>query len=258
MSTPLIEATGISRSFGHITALRDASISVSRGEVVALVGDNGAGKSTFMKVLCGVIAPDGGSVSIDGAPQEFRSVREAQQMGIEAVYQNLSLAPDLTIPEGIFLGHELLSDRFGWLTVLDRHKMATEAAEALEVLGIHMSKIDVPIGSLSGGQRQAVAVARAVKWASNAILMDEPTAALGVRQADVVTDVIRAAAAAGLAVIVISHDMPRMLRAADRVVVMRHGATVANLDAHELTIPDVVAEMLGVRDREEELRDDNR
>jgi ABC-type sugar transport system ATPase subunit len=246
MNSPMIEAEGLSRAFGHVQALSDASITVTRGEVVAIVGDNGAGKSTLMKILCGAIAPDTGSLTVDGSSQIFRSVRDAQAIGIEAVYQNLSLAPDLTIPEAIFLGREILSSRFAALKVLDRHRMADEAAAALKALGISLPKLEVPVGSLSGGQRQAVAVARAIRWASNVLLMDEPTAALGVRQSDIVTNVIRAVATSGLAVVVISHDMPRMLQTADRIVVMRHGATVADLRAEDTTIPDIVAEMLGV------------
>jgi simple sugar transport system ATP-binding protein len=248
MPRVIIDAAELSRDFGHVQALRDASLRVHEREVVALVGDNGAGKSTFMNILGGALAPDHGSLQILGAPAQFTSVRDAQAVGVESVYQNLSLAPDLTVPESIFLGHEVLSTRWRWLNVLDRDAMAEQSVKALKLLGIELPRLDVPIADLSGGQRQAVAVARAVKWAKSAILMDEPTAALGVRQTDIVTRVIRAAANSGLAVLVISHDMPRMLQTADRIVVMRHGRTVADLHATEVSIPDIVAEMLGISD----------
>jgi ABC-type sugar transport system ATPase subunit len=240
-----IEADHVTKSFGHVQALRDASLKVRRGEVVALVGDNGAGKSTLMKIMAGALVADGGEIRVGGHQVAFQSVRDAQGLGVEAVYQDLSLAPHLTVPESIFLGHEPV---VGWrrLGVMDRRLMEREARDALELLGIQLARVNVRISGLSGGQRQAVAVARAAKWAQSVILLDEPTAALGVKQAQIVTTAVRTIAESGLAVLMISHDMPRMLETADRFVVMRLGETVANLPAANLTIPEIVAEMLGV------------
>jgi ABC-type sugar transport system ATPase subunit len=241
-----IEATDVHKEFGHVRALRGASIRVHRGEIVGLVGDNGAGKSTLMKIMCGALQPDEGDVSILGEPVQLASVREAHEAGVESVYQDLALAPDLTVPESIFLGHEVFSA--GWLRhlgVLSRRQMAAEADAALRLLGIVLPSVNVRISALSGGQRQAVAIARAVKWAQNVILMDEPTAALGTRQTEIVLGTIAAAAAGGLGVLVISHDMPRMLKLANRIVVLRHGAVVAEFPAAGTTIPTIVSAMLG-------------
>jgi simple sugar transport system ATP-binding protein len=244
-SEVVLEARGIVKEFGHVQALRGASLQVRRGEIVALVGDNGAGKSTLLKIMCGALAPDGGELEIGGEPVEWDSVRDAHERGVEAVYQDLALAPDLTVPENIFVGHELLSRRWQRLGVIDRKRMARDSAEALERLGVQLPVLDTKVRDLSGGQRQAVAVARASRWASTAILMDEPTAALGVRQTEIVVDSMRAAAASGLALLVISHDVPRMLSTANRIAVMRLGTVVTTLQARDATIPQIVGLMLG-------------
>lgn len=245
MSDVAIAAKEIVKEFGHVQALRGATLELHKGEVVALVGDNGAGKSTLLKVMCGALAADAGEVEVLGERVEMLSVRDAHDHGVEAVYQDLALAPHLTGPENIFVGHELLSHRWRRLGVVDRRRMAREAHEALEVLGLRLKSLDAKVRDLSGGERQAVAVARAVKWAKSSILMDEPTAALGVRQTRIVIQSIRAAADAGLAVLVISHDVPRMLEVADRICVMRLGRVVATLPAHTATIPQIVGVMLG-------------
>jgi len=241
-----IEAVDIWKEYGHIQALQGAGITVHRGEIVALVGDNGAGKSTLMKVMCGAVAADFGDVRILGTPVRLSTVTEAHELGVEVVYQDLALAPHLTVLESIFLGHEALADgwrqRFG---VLARRRMAAESSAALERLGIVLPSQSLRIRSLSGGQRQAVAIARAVKWATSVLMLDEPTAALGTRQTEIVVSTIERAAADGLGVLVISHDMPRMLKLAHRIVVMRHGRVVADMPAEGLTIPVVVSAMLG-------------
>jgi simple sugar transport system ATP-binding protein len=245
----VIEACDVEKSFGHVDVLRGTSIRVRRGEVLALVGDNAAGKSTLMKTLAGVHKPDSGQVKILNKPVTLNSVRDSQDLGVQVVYQDLALAPDLTIAESVFLGHEPLSTRWRGLKVIDRRRMSSEAAESLERIRVNLpGGVNAPIDSLSGGQRQAVAIARAVRWADSALLMDEPTAALGVRQTDDVTDVIRAAADSGLGVIVISHDMPHMLQTADRICVLRHGRVVADEPAHDLTITKIVEYMLGIRE----------
>lgn len=246
MPDVVIEAKDIRKDYGHVQALRGADLQIRAGEVVGLVGDNGAGKSTLMKIMCGAEQPDGGDIEIRGRRVDLPDVRVAHTLGIEAVYQDLALAPDLSVEESIFLGHEPTVPGWRrWIGWLDKGDMAREAREALERLAISLPTTTVKIQALSGGQRQAVAIARAVRWAESAILMDEPTAALGTRQTELVTGIIRAAAEQGLGVCVISHDMPRMLRLADRIVVMRLGRVVADFPASEASIELVVGAMLG-------------
>src|SRR3954470_14902663 len=180
---PAIAVKGAVKRYGHVQALRGASLEVYPGEIVALYGDNGAGKSTLMKVMLGVVPPDSGSISIAGREVDMTSIRESQDRGVDAVHQDLALPPDLTVLESMFLGHEVMrTGLLGRLGVLDRAAMADASREALERLGIRLTTVRVPVKSLSGGQRQAVAVARAVMWTSTALLMDEPTAALGVAE----------------------------------------------------------------------------
>jgi simple sugar transport system ATP-binding protein len=205
-------------------------------------------------VICGALTPDGGRLSFWGRPTAVTSIRHAQELGVETVYQDLALSPDLSVAENIFLGREPLvrGPIGGWPVTLDRRKMRQMAREAIAAAGIStLNSVDRAVRDLSGGQRQAIAVARAVMWATTAILMDEPTAALGTKQTDIVYESIRRAADRGLAVIVVSHDIPKMLSLADRIAVMRHGRTVANIAAAELTLTDVVTLMLGGQARDE-------
>jgi simple sugar transport system ATP-binding protein len=219
---------------------------VRAGEVVALFGDNGAGKSTLMKVLCGIYRPDGGEVKISGHAVELESIREAQALGVEVVHQDLALAPHVTVLENVFLGHELIGSGWKrWLRVLDRPAMGSAARHALSRLSIDLPSVTIPVGELSGGQRQAVAVARAVMWAHIAVLLDEPTAALGPRQSEIVCQTIRATADRGLAVCVVSHDIPRLLQVADRVVVLRQGTAVLTAPSVQVTLTDIVGAMVG-------------
>jgi simple sugar transport system ATP-binding protein len=246
MPRAVIEVIDIWKRFGHVEALRGASLTVFEGEILALVGDNGAGKSTLMKVICGAIEPDKGSLTLMEHPVRLLSVRHAQELGIETVYQDLALAPDLTVAENVFFGRELV--KLGWrhaLGVLDRTRMAADTQASLRSLGIDLPSLASSVRDLSGGQRQAVAVARAVMWASRVILMDEPTAALGAKQTAIVYDTIRGASERGVASVVVSHDIPSMLKIAHRVAVMRHGRVIATLPAAGLTLGDVVALMLG-------------
>jgi len=246
----VIEAVDIAKRFGHVQALSGANLQVRPGEVLALVGDNGAGKSTLTKVICGALAPDGGTLSFSGETTTVTSIRHAQELGVETVYQDLALAPDLSVAENMFLGREpLRRSPFGdWPAVLDRRRMRHAAWEAIKSAGITtLTSVDRSVRELSGGQRQAIAVARAVMWATSAILMDEPTAALGTKQTDIVYESIRSAAARGLGVVVISHDIPKMLSLAHRIAVMRQGRTVSNTPAGDLTLTDVVTLMLGGR-----------
>jgi len=246
MPETVIEVTDIWKRFGHVEALRGASLKIFEGEIVALVGDNGAGKSTLIKVICGAIKPESGQIILLKEPVRLLSVAHAQELGIETLYQDLALAPDLTVAENVFLGREVTKS--GWrnsLGILDRNRMLGQAQTSLRNLGIDLPSLAVSVRDLSGGQRQAVAVARAVMWASRAILMDEPTAALGTKQTAIVYDTIRSAARSGLATVVVSHDIPSMLKIAHRVAVMRHGRVIATLEAAGLTLADVVALMLG-------------
>lgn len=236
----------IAKRFGHVQALIDANVTVRRGEVVALFGDNGAGKSTFLRMLLGINQPDSGELVIADRPTVLHSVRDAQAQGVDCVHQDLALAPDLSVIDNMFLGHEVrrggLAGRTG---VLSRREMAERADAALRDLGIALPSLTVPVRELSGGQRQAVAVARAVMWSRTAVLMDEPTAALGARQSEIVCDLMRTVADRGLGVLVVSHDLPRTLRVADRVTILWRGRTALEAEAADLTVPDCVAIMVG-------------
>ena len=247
--SPAVEADGITKRFGSIEVLRGVSASLHRAEITAIVGDNGAGKSTFMKILSGEHLPDAGQLRVDGRPVQFRSTQDAQSLGIETVYQDLALAPDLSVPANIFLGREIekpgLSGMFG---VIDRPAMMDQSVEILTSLGVKLKSYRAKVQSLSGGQRQGVAIARAMKWARHAILLDEPTASLGARQREMVYAAIRGAARRNLAVLLISHDLPQVLELAHRIIVMRQGVAVANLDPAGLTVREIVDVMLGARE----------
>jgi ABC-type sugar transport system ATPase subunit len=241
-----IAGRGIAKQFGHVRALVDATVEVHSGEVVALFGDNGAGKSTFVKSLLGIIHPDSGDVVIADETVRLSGIRDAQERGVDCVFQDLSLAPDLSVVDNMFLGHETTYRGIGRrLGILQRGEMAERADQALRDLSIKLPSLGVAIRDLSGGQRQAVAVARAVMWSHTAILMDEPTAALGARQSEIVCDLMRTVASRGLGVLVVSHDLPRVLKVADRATILWRGATALNAPAADLTVPDVVSVMVG-------------
>ncbi|WP_199884975.1 ATP-binding cassette domain-containing protein [Pseudomonas bohemica] len=245
---PALEAINIVKNFGSLQVLRDVSMTLYRGDITAVVGDNGAGKSTFMKVLSGEHIPDGGQLCVNNREVQLRSTQDAQSYGIETVYQDLALAPDLSVAENVFLGREIKAPGWrGQIGMLDRQLMLEESTRILTELGAKLKSYRATTQSLSGGQRQGVAIARAIKWAQHAILMDEPTAALGTRQRDMVYAAIRAAAGRNLAVLLISHDLPQVLELADRIIVMRQGTAVANLNPAEVTVRDVVDVMLGAK-----------
>lgn len=241
----VVQARDIVKNYGHLQALRGANLELRAGEVTALLGDNGAGKSTLANVICGAITKDGGTLVVNGKEVEVQSIQQAQENGIQVVYQDLALAPDLSVAENIFLGRELVhSGVSAPLGVLDKAKMKEKSIGFLAQLGIGLKSMTVPVRALSGGERQALAVAKAVTWSKTALIMDEPTAALGARQSALVYKTMRAASDAGLAVLVISHDIPKMLDQADRISIMRHGQVIAELMARDTNLQEVLSLML--------------
>lgn len=242
----LLEARGIVKRYGHVQALNGASFTVYPAEVVALIGDNGAGKSTFTKVLSGVIRPDSGEILVDGEQVQLSGPVDARKHGIETVYQDLALAPDLDAAANLYLGRELYL--IPWLRALNRREMRRRAVTAFAALGIRLPDMTAPVGTLSGGQRQSVAVARAVAFASKVIFMDEPTAALGVVQRQRVLETISRVRDQGISVVLISHNMPEVLSVADRVEVLRLGRRVATYRASETSIEELVGAMTGALD----------
>lgn len=253
MHKPLLEARGLTKAYGKVQALRGADFTVHAGEIVALVGDNGAGKSTLVKALSGVIAPDGGTIVIDGDELAQLDPIGARQRGIETVYQDLALAPTLDPVANLYLGREILrSGLLGRLGFLDKKSMHQQAALKFQELGVRIQDIDLPIITMSGGQRQGVAVSRAAAWASKIIFLDEPTAALGVVQTKSVLDLICRVRDTGVGVVLISHSMPDVMAVSDRVEVMRLGRRVAQLKTREIRSEDIVAAMTGATSAMEE------
>lgn len=225
--TPLYEVRNITKRYGSVVALDDVSMAVRAGEVVGLVGDNGAGKSTLVKVLSGVHEPDGGSVILDGVERRWGSPRDAIEAGVETLYQDSGLAPHLSVGANVYLGREKVrKGLLGKLGFLAQQEMEDDAAASLERVGIAVAAGGRSVSQLSGGQRQAVAIGRAVAWASKVILLDEPTNHLGARQAGEVLNVIRNTRELGLGVVFISHTLPHVLEVTDRIVVMRLGKIV--------------------------------
>ena len=242
----ILEAKDIVKNYGYLQALKGASLKIYAGEITALLGDNGAGKSTMANIICGAIPKSSGHLYVKGKEIEVQSIQQAQEMGIQVVYQDLALAPDLSVPYNIFLARELVKNTlFGRLfKVLDTKKMIEISKEHLAGLGIGLKSMNVPVKSLSGGERQALAVAKAVTWCTSALIMDEPTAALGARQQALVYQTMRAAANRNLGVLVISHDIPKMLEVSDRICIMRQGNVIANLISRETNLQTVLSLML--------------
>jgi simple sugar transport system ATP-binding protein len=247
-----LEARGIVKNFGRVRALRGANFTALPGEVVALVGDNGAGKSTLVKTLAGVYRPDEGEIRFDGQRVQIGSPLEARALGIETVYQDLALAADLDPAANLFMGREVLrGGLLGKLGFLNNSEMHRRAGEAFKTLGIGLQDSTAPVATMSGGQRQGVAVSRAVTWASKVVFMDEPTAALGVVQTRHVLDLIKSVRDQGLSVVLISHNMPEVFEVADRVEVLRLGERVAQLKRQDVTMEDVVGAMTGAITQED-------
>ncbi|MCP2166833.1 ATP-binding cassette domain-containing protein [Goodfellowiella coeruleoviolacea] len=222
----LLVATGISKSFGNVRALQDVSVWLPRGQITALIGDNGAGKSTLVRVLSGVHPADEGSLTFDGSPVRFASPEDARTAGIETVHQNLALIDDLTVWQNLFLNRELVRG-FGPLSFLDRKRMQEQAEKMLSRLSVNVPPIRSKVRRLSGGQRQAVAISRAAGWGSKLVIMDEPTAALGVQETARVEELVKGLRADGMTVLLISHNFDQVMRLADQVWVMRAGRLAA-------------------------------
>ena len=245
-TTPALEARGITRSFGAIKALENVNFEVLPGEVMALIGDNGAGKSTLVKALSGSITIDTGEIFVSGKKVELDNTADASGLGIETVYQDLALAPHLDPVQNMFLGREIpRSGVLGHLGFMDRQKMRKKASDAFADLGGTVRSFTDPVGSMSGGQRQQIAIARAVYWANGVVLLDEPTAALGVVQKKNVLDTIRRVRDRGVGVVFISHSMPEVMDVADRIHVLRLGRDVTTYKACDTNMEMLVGAMTG-------------
>ncbi len=249
---PLLVGRGLTKRYGTIVAAENVDIEFGAGEIVAIVGDNGAGKSTLVKMISGAVHPDEGEIHVDGEAVTIRTPMEAREHGIETIYQDLAIAPNLDVVTNIYLGRERSrKGPLGWLGVIDRSAMRKEAREHLTDLRINIPKLaGAPVESLSGGQRQSVAIARAMVWASKLVIMDEPTAALGVAQSSAVLEIVKEVRARGTTVVIISHILPHVLALADRIVVMRHGRKVADLPAADLDEHSLIELIVGMRTSE--------
>jgi simple sugar transport system ATP-binding protein len=242
----IYEIKNASKRYGSVIALDGASLKIHAGEVVGLVGDNGAGKSTLVKVLSGAHQPDGGQMFLDGQEVSWESPRQALEAGVETLYQDSGLAPHLTVSQNVFLGREItVGGILGKLGFLNKKKMEHEAHRDLEEVGIAVPASNRAVSQLSGGQRQAVAIGRAVAWAKKVIILDEPTNHLGARQANEVLNIIRNAKAKGLGVIFISHTLPHVLEVTDRIVVLRLGRIVKDAPTSEFTGDTLIGTITG-------------
>lgn len=242
---PVLRATGLIKRFGGLTAVNDVSLDIYPGEVVALAGDNGAGKSTLIKMISGVYRPDGGHIYLEGREITMASPLEARGLGIETIYQDLALCENLDATVNIFLGREPTKRLFGIFKQVDRGLMLAESNKVLERLDIKIPNLRRPIRQMSGGQRQAVAIARAVYWNARLVIMDEPTAALGVPEQRKVHELVKTLKAQKVPVIIISHNMQDIFAVADRIIVMRRGQKVGDVRAAEVTDDDLVSMMVG-------------
>jgi fructose transport system ATP-binding protein len=245
--TPRLAARGLTKRYGHVTAIDGSDFELLPGEVLAVIGDNGAGKSSLIKALTGALRPDAGEIFLDGRPVTFHNPLEARRAGIETVYQDLALSPALDIATNMFMGRE--ARRKGplgsILRMLDKPRMRTEAARHMGELKIGLRSLTQPVEDLSGGQRQGVAVARAAAWARHVVIMDEPTAALGVKESGQVLELIGRVRDRGLPVVLISHNMPHVFEIADRIHIQRLGRRVALVKREDYAMSDVVAIMTG-------------
>lgn len=242
---PIIRLVNVTKRFGGLTAVSDVSLEVRRGEVVALAGDNGAGKSTLIKMISGVYRPDEGQIYLEDREITVASPMEARSLGIETIYQDLALCENLDATVNIFLGREPMKRMFGVLKQVDRQHMLAESQTVLDRLDIKIPNLRRPIRQMSGGQRQAVAIARAVYWNAKLVIMDEPTAALGVPEQRKVHELVKTLREQKVPVIIISHNLQDIFAVADRIIVMRRGQKVGDVMAADVTGDDLVGLMVG-------------
>ena len=245
--TVVLQARSLVKRYGHVTALDGADFELRTAEILAVIGDNGAGKSTLIKALAGALMPDSGEILLDGRQVRFKNPSDARLAGIETVFQDLAVAPAMSIAENLFLGREIRRAGFAGsvLRMLDKKRMLAESAAHLADLKIGVGSMTQPVETLSGGQRQSVAVARSAAFARHVVIMDEPTAALGVKESAMVLELIRTVRDRGLAVVLISHNMPHVFEIADRIHVQRLGRRVAVLNPKLVSMSDTVAVMTG-------------
>ncbi|MER9624371.1 ATP-binding cassette domain-containing protein [Mesorhizobium sp. M0222] len=247
---PILTARGLIKRYGRVTALDNADFDLYPGEILAVIGDNGAGKSSLIKAISGAAVPDEGEIRLEGKAVAFKSPMEAREAGIETVYQNLALSPALSIADNMFLGREIRKPGFlgDWLRMLDRPAMEKRARDKLTELGLMtIQNISQAVETLSGGQRQGVAVARAAAFGSRVVIMDEPTAALGVKESRRVLELILDVKKRGLPVVLISHNMPHVFEVADRIHIHRLGRRLCVIDPKQYTMSDAVAFMTGAK-----------
>jgi simple sugar transport system ATP-binding protein len=249
-TAPILEVAGLRKSFGPVEALRGVDLTLHPGEVLAVVGDNGAGKSTLIKHIAGVYRADAGDIRLAGQSVSFASPREARKQGIETIYQDLALADDLSVGANIFLGREPVRRLLGLLPYIDNRKISTETRDLLERIKSRIPSEARTVARLSGGQRQAVAIARAIYWQAKVVLMDEPTAALAVMERERVVMHARELAAHGAGVIYIGHNLTEILRVADRIVVMLRGRSVHVTRSADTTQETLIKYMTGFSDSE--------
>jgi fructose transport system ATP-binding protein len=248
MTTPVLRIQGLTRHYGGVKALTDAAFSLAPGEHAAIVGDNGAGKSTFVRLITGVEQPNAGTLELDGRPVSFDSPLDAREQGIETVYQTLAIAEDLDVPANIFLGREIVRLKLGPLSVLNHRAMRAQAAQMLETTGVKIQDLSENLRGMSGGQRQCVAIARAAGFATKLIILDEPTAALGVQETARVEQIIQGLKARGIPLIIISHNLRQVFDLADRIWVFRQGRIIANRLRRQTTPQEIVGLITGAID----------
>lgn len=247
---PILTARGLVKRYGRVTALNSADFDLYPGEILAVIGDNGAGKSSLIKAISGAVTPDEGEIRLEGKPVLFKSPMEARAAGIETVYQNLALSPALSIADNMFLGREIRKPGIlgSWFRMLDRTAMEKRAREKLTELGLMtIQNIGQAVETLSGGQRQGVAVARAAAFGSRVVIMDEPTAALGVKESRRVLELILDVKRRGLPIVLISHNMPHVFEVADRIHIHRLGRRLTVINPKEYSMSDAVAFMTGAK-----------
>ncbi|MGH3436584.1 MAG: ATP-binding cassette domain-containing protein [Sciscionella sp.] len=248
MPDPILRATGISKHFGGVEALRDIDLELAPGEHAALVGDNGAGKSTLVKILTGAEQADSGQLRFGGSETHFRSPLDARRAGIETVYQTLALADHLDVIANLFLGRERYRVKLGPLSILNRTAMKSEARDLLAKTGVQIPDLRTTVMSMSGGQRQGVAIARAAGWGSKVIVLDEPTAALGVQETAKVEEIIRVLKRQGVTMLMVSHNLRQVFDLVDTIWVLRHGRMVGRRDAKRVRPEEIVSMITGADD----------